>query len=162
MNKIISLVIWLFLNSQFLNCFHNQDIYSAQQSSYQKDKQIHLSVLSEITGIFNDLNPNVDEVLILDVCPKQGEFECYIVLAHGIRGDRQFYGMLEDELFGVFVVNLSFTEVISILDLIPTPRWNDYTMRFDKPLSDSIILVGQGLSYGDEKLRKAYPWPCLP
>lgn len=161
MNKMISLVIWLFLNSQFLNCYHRQEISSTNRFSYQENEQVFASILSEITRIFNDQNPNVDEIHLMDIYSKTRGSDYYIVLAHGIRGDRQFCGSLEDELFGLFVVDNSFMKVIVVLDIIPTLRWNDYTMSLEKPMNDSIVLIGEGLSYADENFRRSYLWPQL-
>jgi hypothetical protein len=28
-------------------------------------------------------------------------------------------------------------------------------------MNDSIVLIGEGLSYADEKFRRSYPWPQL-
>ena len=155
----IKLIISIWITGQILNCSNLQKEEQINVDSSSYNERLIQSVVDEIKDEFTEANPIIDEVSLLDICQKNQEYDYYIVLAHGIRADRQYSGILEDELFGLFIVNRSFTEVISILDIIPTPRWNDYTMRFDKTVSDSVILIGEGLSYGDEKLRIAYPWP---
>ena len=79
------------------------------------------------------------------------------MLARGTRpGD--FRGRFEDELFGVFVVDSSLSTVERVVDAIPTPRWHDYSVRFDRVGFDSLYVIGAGESYGDLAMRRSYDW----
>jgi hypothetical protein len=63
------------------------------------------------------------------------------------------------KLFGVFVIDQAFTKVLAVLDVLPTPRWNDYDMHFLKPRNLFLIVDGQGGTYGDAKMTKSYQVP---
>lgn len=103
-------------------------------------------------------SPAIEHVSILEVRTPSAQSGRRAVLAWGIRNDRQFHGSLDDELFGVFVANDSLTRVLRTVALIPTRRWLDYDVRLDRVTADSIYVVGQGATYGDQPFHGAYAW----
>ena len=81
------------------------------------------SLLDAIRGEFQRLNADIETVEILDTKPKHPE---YWVVARGIVKGLEFDGSLEDELFGVFVIDGDFENILIVVEIMPTPRWNDY------------------------------------
>jgi hypothetical protein len=47
---------------------------------------------------------------------------------------------------------------MKVLDVLPTPRWNDYGVRFERPDVDSLIVVGKAISGNGEETRWSYNW----
>lgn len=79
-----------------------------------------------------------------------------VLIGHGIRGDLRFEGRFDDELFGVFATNDSISRIVRVFDILPTPRWNDYTLRVERIRGDSVIVAGKGATYGDQVIRRSY------
>jgi hypothetical protein len=118
------------------------------------------SIVDAIRSVFQSRNAKVELVTLLDLAPLVRPEEAgYVVLARGIRRERQYQGSLEDELFGVFIVDSSFRAVTTTLDILPTKRWNDYSLEFESVSSATVVVVGQGATYGDERLRRTYRLP---
>lgn len=132
------------------------DSYSSAQ-----DQAIAV-LLANVRVEFQKKNPKVERVSILDSAQDPGDASRHYVLARGIRADERFEGSFSDELFGLFVVNSSSSEILAVIDIIPTRRWNDYRMTIKKPLSDTITLLGEGSTYGDSGLVKTYSIPKIP
>jgi hypothetical protein len=68
----------------------------------------------------------------------------YLMIGWGIRKDRNFSGDFSDELYGFFVVDASLSRIIKVLKIVDTPRWLDYSFRFEEVTGDRIIVIGQG------------------
>jgi hypothetical protein len=108
---------------------------------------------------FTKRNPRVTEVTLLDLAPhaEHRATTRYIVLARSIRPDHRFEGSFEDELFGLFLVDPGLSRVVQVLELIPSPRWYDYSFsierinRYSRP--PTVILVGAGSTYADNPKR---------
>ena len=132
------------------------DGYSSAQD------QPNAALLANIRVEFQRKNPKVQRVSILDSAQDLVDASRHYVLARGIRTDERFEGSFSDELFGLFVVDSSSSEILAVIDIIPTRRWNDYRMRIKKPLSDTITLLGEGSTYGDNDLVKTYTIPMIP
>ncbi len=62
------------------------------------------------------------------------------------------------QLFGVFVIDSSFTRVDRVLYVFPTRRWLDYVVRFGEVDPDSITVLGQGDMYGDQRVAWKFDW----
>lgn len=73
----------------------------------------------------------------------------------------EFKGDFSDELFGVFIVDSTLSTVMKTLETFPTRRWHDYAVDLRRAGPDSLYLVGQGSSYGDEAIRRTYDWRSL-
>ena len=114
------------------------------------------SLLDSIRGEFQQLNANIESIEILDTKPKHPE---YWVIARGIVEDLEFRGSFEDELFGVFVVDSDFENVVTMIDAIPTPRWNDYVFWITEHDAENVTVLGHGSTYGDGPLEKRYRVP---
>ena len=100
-------------------------------------------------------NPRVTRTRIVEVRSLGKGTDAYVLLGWGIRPDMKFEGQFEDELYGVFVLDSALTKIERILDIFPTPRWNDYLVSFEKVSNSEVVVVGAG-SYGDQKLRHVY------
>ncbi len=81
-----------------------------------------------------------------------------LVIGWAIVGDRTFRGDFNDEMFGIFVTNETMTRVDRVVDMFPTRRWFDYEVRFGRVTADSVEIVGQGATYGDDATRRSYKW----
>lgn len=114
------------------------------------------SILSKLNAEFRKRNPNIAHVRIVDVRPTLTEVPKYLVLGWGIRADRTFRGNFEDELFGLFLVDESLSEVEKVMDFIPTPRWLDAEMRIRRLNASEAVLEATGETYGGSLLRRKY------
>jgi hypothetical protein len=116
-------------------------------------------VIGAIRNLFQKESPRISNIAFLDLLPLFGPPLRYAVIANGIRADQKFEGSFRDELFGVFVVDETFSRVLTVLDVLPTPRWNDYEMHFRKPSNVSLIVDGKGETYSDATMTKTYQIP---
>jgi hypothetical protein len=115
-------------------------------------------LLDTLRVILRQRNPIIEHVAF----PQIQWFDygrSYVAIAWGIRSDRNFNGSFQDELFGILVLDSTLTGVRKVLDVFPTERWYDYSVRIEALTGDSIIIAGRGDTYGDATMRKAYPWP---
>jgi len=80
----------------------------------------------------------------------------YVLLGWGTPSDGGgFRGNVEDELFGVFIVDAQLVRIERTLDIFPTGRWGDYRVAIERLTDREVAVVGQG-SYGDGKVRRVY------
>ena len=114
------------------------------------------SLLDAIRGEFQRLNADIETVEILDTKPKHPE---YWVIARGIVKDLEFKGSFEDELFGVFVIDGDFENVLTAVEIMPTPRWNDYLFWISEYDANSVTVQGHGSTYSDGPVEKQYRVP---
>jgi hypothetical protein len=88
----------------------------------------------------------------------------YAVIARAVGRDREKGGPEMDwtrELFAVCILDSSLTQVTRTLTPFRSERWLDYTAYFDpEAADDSIVVWGEGETYGDSGMRLAYP--CSP
>lgn len=114
-------------------------------------------VLEEIRDHFKQLNPDIQSIQLQDVKPRHTQ---YWVLARGIREDEHFQGSLEDELFGLFVIDVQFSNVLRVVDIFPTSRWNDFRVWIDSHSMETIVIKGVGATYEDQPMMREYavPW----
>lgn len=110
-------------------------------------------LLESIQAAFQSSNPRIQNVQILDTKPKHSK---YWVIARGIIDPPTFDGSFEDELFGVFVVDESYSQVERTVDMLPTPRWHDYKVWISEYDMQSATLKGHGATYKDQPLEKRY------
>jgi hypothetical protein len=76
-------------------------------------------------------NAGITQVQILAVSNIPWTTSRLAGLARGSSG-REFRGSFEDELFCVFVTDSTLTRVLKVMEILPTPRWNDYSMHFER------------------------------
>ena len=100
------------------------------------------AILTSIRDSFALANPRLADVRILERRTFAGPGTGSLVLARAIRADLRFSGDFTDEMFGVFRARPNDSSVQAVVGLLPTPRWNDYTFRFEVIDHDSIVLVG--------------------
>src|SRR5262245_6681205 len=115
------------------------------------------TLVSQIRGEFQKKNTKVEDVTLLELVPFYGRSLRYLVLSRGIRPDQKFEGSFEEELFGLFVVDQSFTKILAAVDIFPTERWNDYSVEIKRSSFESIVLVCKGATYGDVNRVRTYP-----
>jgi hypothetical protein len=111
--------------------------------------------LDQLRAEFQRTNPRIVKVTIIEV-RAWDIFGPRAVVATGIRSDMNFSGDFTDELFGIFLANDSLTQVTKVIDKFRTPSWLDYNIRIESLSSDSIIVAGEGATYRDLPMRKAY------
>ena len=116
------------------------------------------SLVADLTAEFQKRNPRIAHVRVVDVRPSTFGPEKYLVVGWGIRADHDFKGDFSDELFGVFLADGSLRRVERVLDLIPTPRWNDTEMRITRVDADYVAVEAKGATYGDGGLKRKYRW----
>lgn len=114
------------------------------------------SILAKLSAEFRKRNPNIAHARIVDMRPTLTEVPKYLVLGWGIRADRTFRGDFADELFGLFLVDESLSEVEKVMDFIPTPRWHDTEMRITRVNASEAVLEATGETYGGRLLRRKY------
>jgi hypothetical protein len=160
MTRQVHIIVLTFGVALLASCDNPGDTTPPKQGANHSARRQQAALLSDIGKRFRKSNPKVDEITLVDIAKKHVDADVYVVLARGIRADKLFEGSFSDELFGLFLVDRSFTGVITVLDILPTKRWNDYTMRIEyEPVADVIVLIGEGETYGDSKFRKEYPFP---
>jgi hypothetical protein len=114
------------------------------------------TVMQQVQAAFQNRNSNIGEITFLQIIPFYGYETRYLLLAHGIRADKKFSGSLEDELFGLFVLDKSFSKVLSVIDFIRSGRWNDYSVEVRNPGENTILVTCKGATYGDGQIVKKY------
>ena len=80
----------------------------------------------------------------------------YLVLAHAVTNGTAFNGNFDDELFGLFLIDTAAGRVERVLEMMPTPRWYDYTMWIEKASAYQVTIAGKGATYGDQRFHKTY------
>jgi hypothetical protein len=104
-------------------------------------------------------NPRIHHVAVVELRPFPfPDPRKYLMIGWGIRRDRNFSGDFSDELYGFFVVDPSLSRIIKVLKIVATPRWLDYSFRFEKVTADAIIVRGQGSTYGDQPHKFQFSW----
>src|SRR5262245_20313684 len=118
-------------------------------------------ILAALRDSFQRVNPKLQEVGILDL--RSWDFVGpRVVLGWAIVGDYTFRGDFNDEMFGVFVVNDSLSQVERVVATSATPLWYDFDMQLGRLTGDSVEVVGRGMTYGDGPLRWKYRWAGYP
>ena len=110
-------------------------------------------LLKSIRTEFQASNPDIQIVQILDSKPKHTD---YWIVARGIIDPADFRGSFEDELFGVFVVDQTYSRVKNVIDILPTPRWHDYIVWISDYDIQGATIMGHGATYKDNPLEKHY------
>ena len=116
------------------------------------------SIVAALKTEFQKRNPRIAYVRVVDVRPSTFGPAKYLVVGWGIRADYDFKGDFSDELFGLFLVDGLLRRVERVLDVIPTPRWNDTEMRIMRVDADYVVLESKGATYGDGVLKRRYRW----
>jgi hypothetical protein len=124
---------------------------AVEQGSTQANRLVDL-----LQFAFKARNPLVTKARVLELRSLGMGAGPYVLLGWGIRPDMRFEGRFEDELFGVFIVDSDLGRIERTLDIIPTQRWADYVVSFEKVTRSEVVVVGAGASYGDQKLRRVY------
>ena len=92
--------------------------------------------------------PEVFEILS-PACPPDSSLVAVLVHAPTSQG---MFG-LPGEIFGVFLADTLLSRVVKTLEVFPELRQGDYTAFFvAEAAPDSIIVIGQGESYGDQQV----------
>lgn len=124
-----------------------------------------VGILSGLHTAFATTNPKIDKVWIQQLLTtepwpaRRGE---YAIIAMGLetgavpKPPGKEFGL--GQLFGVFVVDSAFSRVDRALYVFPTRRWLDYRVRFGDVDSDSITILGEGDTYGDQRVGWTFDW----
>ncbi len=80
----------------------------------------------------------------------------YVAVAWGSTSDQVFRGRFDEWLLGVFLVDGTLSRVERALDVMPTPRWNDFHIWIDTLTPYRVTVLGRGSTYGDGPIRRVY------
>ena len=100
------------------------------------------SLFENLLETFRLANARLSQLNVLERRSFSGPGSGSIILARAIRADQTFSGDFTDEMFGVFRTSADGNKVKDVITYIPTPRWNDFTYRFEVIDRDSIVLWG--------------------
>ena len=129
-------------------------ILSAVPSLWTLDGQ---ALANNFQQIFTERNLALVGIQILESKPlSQRASDPHVYLVRAIRADNKFEGKVEDEQFGVFLVDVNKSMVIRALDIFNTPRWNDYQLTIKRVSPSKVIVTGQGATYSDQPITKTY------
>lgn len=112
-------------------------------------------MLASLAGAFRERNPGISSVTLLEYRRVAEGGGANFVLARGFRPRGQPF---DDELFGVFMFDDSLARIVRTIDVFPTPRWLDYTIRIERADGESLVVTGAGLTHGDTPTRRSYAW----
>jgi len=125
-------------------------------------------LLPALRSFFAQVNPGATRVWILDVGtrpwgsgnPDAGDEYAVVATAWQPGAEPVVGGKFSGngELFGVFVVDSTLTHVKRVLHVFPTRRWHDYQVFIDVVDADSITVLGQGATFGDEAIGFRLDW----
>jgi hypothetical protein len=116
------------------------------------------SLLGELREVFQKRNPAIEHVAILDLKALYYNLGGCVFVGWGIRGDQMSHDDANNELYGVFVADSKLTRITQVLEIMKTPRWQDYGLFIETLTADSVVIVGRGLTYGDQRIRRVYAW----
>lgn len=113
---------------------------------------------------FQNRNKKIDTVKVVDFSTAVSrKINGYVVVARGIRkGQRGFEGDLEDELFGVFIVDQRLGAILYTLDMFPTRRWYDYRVSIQERGWGHVTIKSEGDTYGDHSYMKKFDLSVIP
>jgi hypothetical protein len=115
-------------------------------------------LLAALRDTLRARNPRIAQVAVLDLRAFDPDAGRYVFVGYGVRADHVYSGSFADELFGVFVADSALSGITRTLDVFPTPRWRDYSMRISALTFDSVLVTGSGATYGDGAVTKRYAW----
>ena len=122
-------------------------------------------LIAAIQSELRRAKPDITGTRLVDLKPglRWGKPVGYVVVAVATGPHRGFGTTAEiGELFGVFLVDSTLTRVIRTLDVFPSRRIQDYDVWINYVGNDTLTICGQGSSYGDQQMRRAYPMDSLP
>jgi hypothetical protein len=134
-----------------------------QPALSQPSKTSSSQVLAALTREFQKRNPRIVHTELFDVRPfflnpidYPEKPNHYLIIARGVRADRQFQGDFSDELIGIFVLDDSLCSVKRVIDLIPTQRWGDWIVKVVSIWKDSVTVRGEDLERGETDFVRRY------
>lgn len=101
---------------------------------------------------FRKRNPAIVRGGVADL--RQSSPGRYIAVGWGSTEDQEFHGRFEDWLLGIFVIDSTLGRVERVLEIMPTPRWGDYTISIQTLTPYRVTLRGEG-GYGDGVILRA-------
>lgn len=113
---------------------------------------------------FQKRNKKIDTAEVLALSRAiSSKLRGYIVVARGTReGQRNFEGIWEDELFGVFIIDQRLGAILHTLDMFPTQRWYDYKVSIYKIEWNFVTIKGEGDMYGDSSFLRKFDLSVIP
>lgn len=115
-----------------------------------------LALLARMHGVFMKKNPNVVQVHVLDlISDAKRPGHRYAALATATTREPQF---MDDELFGVFVLDSTLTKIERTVEILPTGRLLDYTVAISFASPDTLLVRGFGTADHGAAFRHAHAW----
>jgi hypothetical protein len=117
-------------------------------------------LLQDLRQAFAKMNSRIAYVYVLEVRqnPSVERGVEYVLLATAGAPNVGPKIDFANELFGVFVADSTLGHVKRVLDVFPTRRWHDYSLRFELSAEGVLEVVGSGESLGDQPMRRVYDW----
>ena len=135
----------------------------AQTTRSQQSKPARSQLLATLKAEFQKRNPKIAHVELFDIRPlllnpinypeKPNHF---LVIARGIRADKDFKGSFDDELLGIFLLDDSLYSVKRAIDFIPTQRWGDWIVKVVRIWKDSVTVRGEDFERGETNFVRRY------
>lgn len=123
------------------------------------------TIIDLLVNEFKTRNKKINAVHLLDIrWASSSKATGYILIARGYREEqRGFEGNWDDELFGFFAVDQKLSRVLKKIDIVPTPRWNDYRYKINGQATWDEVTVEGVDGYGSTTTKKydlkVVPWP---
>jgi len=123
------------------------------------------TIIDMLVNEFKTKNEKINAVHLQDIrWASSSKVTGYILIARGYREEQKgFEGNWDDELFGFFAVDQRLSRILKTIDIVPTPRWNDYWYKVEGQATwDEVTIEGVD-GYGSTKTKKydlkTVPWP---
>jgi len=116
-------------------------------------------LLEGIEGELLKIKPDIETATLVSLLPVQhGDSKWYMVLAMG-RGPHRGWKQIQDvgEVYAVFWVDKTLTQISSPIDLFPSRRVRDYDVALTKIGDGAVILCARGAMYGDAYMKRSIP-----
>ncbi|HJQ20635.1 MAG TPA: hypothetical protein VJ867_09825 [Gemmatimonadaceae bacterium] len=135
---------------------HGHDTLTIAPAAAAATTSVENPLLAAIRDTLRARNPAIGAVGIVEQRSLDYLSGPTVVIGYGVREDREFKGDFHDELFGIFVVNDSLTRIVRTLDVLPSARWRDYSVRIVTLTADSVVIESKNATYGNIGWDRAY------
>lgn len=122
----------------------------------QEAAQSTPDLISQVRGELQKSNPRITRVHFIKIIAGPTEDgRRYAALATGLADP---VARLEDELFGVFVVDSSLTTIERVVQVLPSQRMLDYAVEISFPAMDTLLVRGFGIADNEGRVETRHVW----
>jgi len=117
-------------------------------------------LVEQLRTRMTDANPRLQTVRVLDLASLGEDAGApYLAIVRGLADQIGTPPDFTNELFMIMELDPLLTQVVEVLDQLPTPRWRDTRMWIEDVDADSVTIAWQSETYRDEPFRRSYPNP---